>query len=59
MVVAWCERRATENACRGRSYGAAQRGSKKQRRSAELDCLVVVVVGVISGVSGEYVVKWC
>ena len=58
--MAWYERRATENACRGRSYGAARRGSKKQRRSAELYCLVVVVVeGVISGVSGVYVVRWC
>ena len=57
MVVAWCERRATENACRGRSYGAARRGSKKQRGSAELYCLVVVE-GVISGDNGEYVVRW-
>ena len=56
--MAWRERRATENACRGRSYGAARRGSKKQRRSAELYCLVVVE-GVISGVDGEYVVRWC
>ena len=58
MVVAWRERMATENACRGRSYGTARRGSKKQRRSAELYCLVVVE-GVISGVDGEYVVRWC
>ena len=57
-MVAWCERRATENACRDRSYGAARRGSKKQRESAELYCLVVVE-GVISGVNGEYVVRWC
>ena len=56
-MVAWCERRATENACRDRSYGAARRGSKKQRESAELYCLVVE--GVISGVNGEYVVRWC
>ena len=58
VVVAWCERRATENACRGRSYGSARRGSKKQRRIAELYCLVVVE-GVIAGVGGEYVVRWC
>ena len=57
-MVAWCGRRATENACRGRSYGAARRGSKKQRRNAELYCLVVVE-GVISGVGGEYLVRWC
>ena len=32
VVVAWCEHRATENACRGRSYGSARRGSKRQRK---------------------------
>ena len=58
MVVAWCERRATENACRGRSYGAARRGSKKQRGGAEWYCLVVVE-GVSSGVNGEYIGRWC
>ena len=38
----------------------ARRGAaaKRQRRSAELYCLVVVE-GVISGVDGEYVVRWC
>ena len=32
VVVAWCEHRATENASRGRSYGSARRGSKRQRK---------------------------
>ena len=58
VVVAWCEHRATENACRGRSYGSARRGSKRQRKNAEWYCHVVVE-GVISGVSGECVVRWC
>ena len=58
VVVAWRERMATENACRARSYGAARRGSKRQRRSAELYCHVVVE-SLISGVDGEYVVRWC
>ena len=57
MVVAWRERRATENACRGRGYGTARRGSKKAAESAELYCLVVVE-SVMSGVGGEYVVRW-
>ena len=57
-MVAWCEHRATENACRGRSYGSARRGSKRQRRNAEWYCLVVVE-GVSAGGGGEKVVRWC
>ena len=59
MVVAWCERRATETACRGRSYGAARRGSSGEMPSCIVLWLVIVVECVISGVSGEYVVRWC
>ena len=40
MVVAWRERRATETACRGRSYGAARRSA-----AAAEKCRVVLSCG--------------
>ena len=39
-MVAWRERRATETACRGRSYGAARRSA-----AAAEKCRVVVSCG--------------
>ena len=52
-MVAWRERRATENACRGRGYGTARRGSKKAAESVELYCLVLLLLKVSSLVSME------
>ena len=51
MVVAWCERRATENACRGRSYGAARRGAAAKSSGEVPSCIVLLLLKVSSLVS--------
>ena len=38
VVAAWCERRATENACRGRGYGAARQQKAAEKCRVVLSC---------------------